>query len=127
MPVTHSLADPTPPIFTAEVYEPGLTDTGSGGANSADIVAEIGIGTPGVNPGLPGAFDWLPLPYSKLGAMNNYEYQGAPDYTTLLAPADYRVVVRMRRLTETAWIWCDTFPGTKELLLERMSELKLIP
>ena len=126
-PVTHSLADPTEPIFTAEIYEPGITDTGLMGANSDQIVVEIGIGKAGINPALPGAFDWLPLPFSELGATNNYKYQGAPLYKMLPAPADYKVLVRARRMNQTAWTWCDTFPQTRELLLERMSDFTLLP
>lgn len=130
--VTQSLADPSFPIFTAEVYEMGVTDN-NGGANSAQIEAEVGYGALSTNPALPGAYSWESAPFTQVnpGNGNNYEYQGSP-YSNVIPPAagvTYDVVMRMRKTgqMDQDWVYCDNLSSSSDFLLSNVSTLEVVP
>lgn len=122
--VTKSLADPNEPIFTVEIYEDQVTPAAMPATN---LEVEVGYGAQGTNPGLPGVFTWVTLPYkAPLPANNNNdEYEGAP-YAAGMPPAVglYDVVVRTR-LTGEPWVYCDNDNTNMNYLPDQASTLEI--
>ncbi len=128
---TWSLADPSLPIFTAEVYEGGVTE-GNGGANSAQLEAEVGYGASGVNPALAGGYAWQPAPFSMVnpGNSNNYEYQGSPvDQASAPSQGTYGAVIRVRRAgqSDMEWMYCDSLSSSGDFLMDHISVFEVVP
>lgn len=127
--VTKSLADPSDPVYTVEVYEPGVTP-GNAGASSAQIEAQIGYGAPGVNPAVPMGFVWRAAPFSQVGPSNpnNYEYQAIP-YDTAPAVGDYHVVYRVRLTgqSDAHWRYCDNLDSTIDYIPAFAPTLEVVP
>ncbi|MFU8802291.1 MAG: IPT/TIG domain-containing protein [Bradymonadaceae bacterium] len=118
-----------PPIITVEVYEAGITDDGSGD-NADDLEVQAGFGPRGANPALDGAYHWPSevLAFKAVHPTNqsNYEYEG------IVYPADdkpvtgtHDVTVRIRKTTDTSWVYCDTDHTTMDFHVDRTTRLNL--
>ncbi len=59
---TKSLADPSEPIYVAEVYDATVTEGTMNGANANQLEVEFGHGPLGSNPAYGNAYTWPPPP-----------------------------------------------------------------
>ena len=123
--VTSALSNPMDPLFTAEVYEMGLTDVGND-SNSGQIEVEIGLGAPWTNPALMGAFTWRAAPFLMVNG-NNYEYQAVPYDPGAAQIGSYHVVFRMREVgqADAEWVYCDNNDTSMDYLPQSASTLEI--
>jgi hypothetical protein len=117
-----------PPLVTVELYEDPDT-VNNQGANQATIEAQVGWGTPGTNPALPGVYTWnqtlLPFKGLRAGHPNNYEYEGPVSDQTLTV-SNAQVTVRVRKIGKV-WRYCDTADMSNDFRVDLTTYLTVTP